>query len=152
MAQAAPNTILLAEDEAGLYLQATTCHVWSPTGQIPIVRADPGRAKTNFYITLNLRAGQELAMRSDVMNDEVSAQHLEMILEANPDVPIILCFGIELPGIVASPWTRCWKRILVWRHLLPTGPPRFKSTETRVAIRPYINQPSSLGSTASRIS
>ncbi len=48
VAQAAPNTVFLAGDEAGLYLQATTCHVWSPTGQTPMVRADPGRAKTNF--------------------------------------------------------------------------------------------------------
>jgi transposase len=89
----------LAEDEAGLYLQATTCHVWSPTGQTPIVRADPGRTKTHFYGTLNLKTGQELAMRSDVMNAEVSAQHLEMLLEANPDVPIVLFWD-------RAPWHR----------------------------------------------
>ena len=29
-------------------------------------------------------------MRSDLMNAEVSAQHLNMILESNPNVPIIL--------------------------------------------------------------
>ena len=99
VAQAAPNTVWLAEDEAGLYLQATTCQVWSPTGQTPLVRADPGRTKTNFYGTLNLQTGQELAMRSDVMNAEVSAQHLEMILGANPDVPIILLWD-------RAPWHR----------------------------------------------
>lgn len=38
-------------------------------------------------------------MRSDVMNAEVSAQHLEMILEANPDVPIILLWD-------RAPWHR----------------------------------------------
>ena len=90
MAQEAPDTVFLAEDEAGLYLQATTCYVWSPTGQTPIVRADPGRAKTHFYGTLNLLTGQEIAMRSDLMNAEVSAQHLEMLLDANPNVPIVL--------------------------------------------------------------
>ena len=89
----------MAEDEAGLYLQATVCYVWSPTGQTPIVRADPGRAKTHFYGTLNLKTGQEIAMRSDVMNAEVSAQHLEMLLEANPDVPIILFWD-------RAPWHR----------------------------------------------
>jgi len=99
VAQAAPNTVLLAEDEAGLYLQATTCQVWSPTGQTPIVRADPGRTKTNFYGILNLQTGQEIAMRSDVMNAEVSAQYLEMILEANPDVPILLLWD-------RAPWHR----------------------------------------------
>ena len=99
MAQDAPNTVFLAGDEAGLYLQATTCHVWSPTGQTPIVRADPGRAKTNFYGALNLQSGQEVAMRSDLMNAEVSAQYLEMILEKNPEVPIILFWD-------RAPWHR----------------------------------------------
>jgi len=99
VAQAAPNTVFLAGDEAGLYLQATTCHVWSPTGQTPVVRADPGRAKTNFYGTLNLQTGQEIAMRSDIMNAEVSAQHLELILETNPDTPILLFWD-------RAPWHR----------------------------------------------
>ena len=94
-----PDTVFLAEDEAGLYLQATTSYVWSPTGQTPIVRADPGRAMTHFYGSLNLKTGQEIAMRSDVMNAEVSAQHLEMLLEANPDVPIILFWD-------RAPWHR----------------------------------------------
>ena len=48
VAQDAPNTVFLTEDEAGLYLQATTSHVWYPTGRTPIVRADPGRANTHF--------------------------------------------------------------------------------------------------------
>ena len=99
VAQEAPNTVFLAGDEAGLYLQATTCRVWSPTGQTPIVRADPGRAKTNFYGALNLQTGQEIAMPSDLMNAEVSAQHLELLLEANPDVPILLFWD-------RAPWHR----------------------------------------------
>jgi len=99
VAQAAPNTVFLAGDEAGLYLQATTCPVWSPTGQTPVVRADQGRAKTNFYGTLNLQTGQEIAMRSDIMNAEVSAQHLELILETNPDTPILLFWD-------RAPWHR----------------------------------------------
>lgn len=45
--QNAPQTVFLAGDEAGLYLQTSTCQVWSPTGQTPVVRADPGRAKTD---------------------------------------------------------------------------------------------------------
>jgi len=99
VAQEAPDTVFLAEDEAGLYLQATTCYVWSPTGQTPIVRADPGRAKTHFYGTLNLQTGQEIAMRSDLMNAEVSAQHLEILLDANPNVPIVLLWD-------RAPWHR----------------------------------------------
>jgi len=99
VAQEAPNTVILAGDEAGLYLQATTCYVWSPTGRTPIVRVDPGRAKTNFYGALDLQTGQELAMRSDLMNAEVSAQFLEMILAAYPEGPIIFLWD-------RAPWHR----------------------------------------------
>ena len=99
MVQEASNTVFLAEDEAGLYLQATTCYVWSPTGQTPVVRADPGRAKTHFYGSLNLKTGQESAMCSDLMNAEVSAQHLEMLLDAYPEVPIVLFWD-------RAPWHR----------------------------------------------
>jgi transposase len=63
------------------------------------VRADPGRAKTNFYGALNLRTGQEVAMRSDLMNAEVSAQYLGMLLEANPNMPILLFWD-------RAPWHR----------------------------------------------
>jgi len=38
-------------------------------------------------------------MRSDLMNAEVSAQYLEMNLEANPDVPILLFWD-------RAPWHR----------------------------------------------
>jgi len=64
-----------------------------------MVRADPGRAKTNFYAALNLHNGQEVAMRSDLMNAEISAQYLEMILKTNPEVPIILFWD-------RAPWHR----------------------------------------------
>lgn len=54
---------------------------------------------THFYGSLNLQTGQEIAMRSDIMNAEVSAQHLEMLLDANPSVPILLFWD-------RAPWHR----------------------------------------------
>ena len=54
---------------------------------------------THFYRSLNLQTGQEIAMRSDSMNAEVSAQHLEMLLDANPEVPILLFWD-------RAPWHR----------------------------------------------
>lgn len=90
MLQDAPTTVILAEDEASLYLQTTLQAVWAPTGQTPVVRADPGRTKTNFYGTLDLLTGQELAMRADKMNAESTAAHLRQILQAYPDRPILL--------------------------------------------------------------
>lgn len=90
MAQNAPDTVILAEDEAGLYLQATATAVWYPVGQTPVIRIVPGREKTCFYGTLNLRTGQEVAMQSPLMNSEVTSQHLTQILRTYPSVPILL--------------------------------------------------------------
>lgn len=80
----------MAEDEASLYLQATTTHVWAPKGQTPVIPVDPGRKSTHFFGTLDLRTGIEIAMRSDVMNAATTAQHLQQVLDVIPDVPILL--------------------------------------------------------------
>jgi transposase len=90
IAQDAPNTAILAEDEAWMYLQATTMSVYAPRGQTPIIRVDPGRAKEGFYGTLNLRTGEELVTRTPVFNSETSAAHLQLILDTHPEVAILL--------------------------------------------------------------
>ena len=82
--------MILAEDEASLYLQATLMRVWAPQGQPPVVAADPGRAKTHFYGTLNLRTGAELVMQAEKLNAKTSAEHLEQLLQAHPEVPLLL--------------------------------------------------------------
>ena len=99
MAQTAPETLILAEDEASLYLQATTQAVWSPKGQTPCVRVHPGREMTHFYGTLNLLTGEEIAQREDKMNAETTARHLEKLLAAYPDVPLLLLWD-------RAPWHR----------------------------------------------
>jgi transposase len=90
IAQDAPETVILAEDEAWMYLQATTMSVWSLRGHTPIARVDPGRAKEGFYGTLNLHTGEELVTRTPVLNSEMSAAHLQLILDTYPDVTILL--------------------------------------------------------------
>lgn len=89
-AQTGEETVYLAEDEASLYLQATTCAVWAVRGQPPQVRLDVNRAKTNFYGTLNLHNGQELVLRTEQMNGCASVQHLQQILAAYPTQHIVL--------------------------------------------------------------
>lgn len=91
--------MILVEDEASLYLQATTMATWAPRGQTPVVRADPGREKVNFYGTLNPRTGDEIAMRAAVMNAEVTAQHLNQVLVTVPGVPILFLWD-------RAPWHR----------------------------------------------
>ena len=73
-----------------MYLQATTTAVWAPRGQTLVVRLHPGREKVNFYGTLNLHTGQEMVMRTDVLNAAATARHLEQILQAIPQVPMLL--------------------------------------------------------------
>lgn len=91
--------MILATDEASLYLQATTMRAWAPRGQPPVVRADPGRAKTSFYGTLDLQTGRVVTTQVDTMNAAATAVHLEQILRMHPDVPILLLWD-------RAPWHR----------------------------------------------
>jgi len=79
-----------------MYLQATLMNVWSPSGQTPLVRVDPGRAKAAFYGSLDLQTGQGLVSRSSGLTAQASAQHLDMILKAIPERPSRL-FGDRAP-------------------------------------------------------
>jgi transposase len=109
--QDAPDTVILAEDEATLYLQATTTAVWAPLGATPTVRVDAGRAKTHFYGTLNLQTGAEIVTRSDTMNSDATAVHLQAILDTYPDQPILLL------------WDRApWHQGAAVRHVLADNP------------------------------
>jgi hypothetical protein len=60
IAQEVPETVIMLQGEASIYLQATTTAVWAPRGQTPLVRVHPGREKGNFYGALNLHTGQEM--------------------------------------------------------------------------------------------
>lgn len=104
-AQDAPETVILSEDEAWMYLQATTMNVWSPRGQTPVVRVDAGRSKVGFYGTLNLKTGDEIVTRSTVFNAEVSAQHLQLVLDAFPG-RLILFFWDRAPWHRGDPIRR----------------------------------------------
>jgi transposase len=90
IAQTAPETIILAEDEASLYLQATTTTVWAPRGQTPVVSVQPARDRVSFYGTLNLHSGQEVTTQEPTMNSEATARHLNQVLATYPEVPILL--------------------------------------------------------------
>ena len=97
-ADATPLTIL-AEDEAKLYLQATTMAVWAPAGQPVTVRVDPGRSSTAFFGTLNLHTGQAHITQADTMTAVTTAVHLESILAAYPTDTILLLWD-------KAPWHR----------------------------------------------
>ncbi len=80
----------MAGDEASLYLQATLQVVWAPMGQTPVVKVDPGRDHLHFYGALNLQTGQEVVMRSPIMNGTTSLLFLQKLIAAYPHQPILL--------------------------------------------------------------
>lgn len=82
-----------------MYLQATTMTVWSLRGQTPMVGVDAGRSKVGFFATLDLETGEEIVTRSTVFNAEVSAEHLQQVLDAFPGRPILFFWD-------RAPWHR----------------------------------------------
>ena len=129
IAQDAPETVILAEDEASLYLQATTMRVWAPVGQTPTVRVDTGRKLTHFYGTLNLITGTEIVMQADTMNSETTAAYLAMIAETIPDKPVLLLWD-RAPwhgGDAIRDFLKQHPRIEVMR--LPPGSPDLNPQE-----------------------
>ena len=82
--------MILAGDEASVYLQATLMRVWAPVGQTPVIPVAANRDCTHFYGALNLVSGREITLRSDLMTSEVSALFLSQVLLAYPDKPILL--------------------------------------------------------------
>ena len=106
-----PETVILAEDEASLYLQATTMTVWAAKGQTPVVRLHPGREKVSYYGTLDLKTGQEIVSRTTAMNSETTADHLQQLLYKYPDQKLLLL------------WDRAtWHRGQAVKDLLAANP------------------------------
>lgn len=63
---------------------------FAPVGQTPIVPVDPKRDKVSFYGTIDLETGRVIALRSPKMNSEVTARHLQQILDGFPGRNILL--------------------------------------------------------------
>ena len=101
--------MILAADEASLYLQASLMRVWSVKGQTPVVRVSASRDNTHFYGALNLRTGEQVSLQSAKMTSEVSALFLNRLLLAYPDAPILLLWdratwhkGAEMKAVLAA--------------------------------------------------
>lgn len=82
--------MILAADEASLYLQATLMRVWAPTGQTPVIQVAANRDSTHFYGALDLVSGAQVTLRSQIMTADVSALFLNRLLLAYPNQPILL--------------------------------------------------------------
>lgn len=101
--------MILAADEASLYLQASLMRVWSVKGQTPVIRVSTGRDNTHFYGALNLHTGEQVSLRSEKMTGEVSVLFLNRLLMRYPGVPILLLWdratwhkGAEVRTLLAA--------------------------------------------------
>jgi transposase len=72
---------------------------WAPQGRPPGGAADPGRATTPCSGTLNLRTGAESVLQAEKLNAQTTAEPLEQLLKAPPDVGILLRWD-------RAPWQR----------------------------------------------
>jgi hypothetical protein len=90
VAQRPEETVILAEDEASIYLQASNKYVWATRGQTPVVRVDPNRDCTHLYGSLDLITGKEIIMRSQIMNSQTTALYLNLVLQTHPDKRILM--------------------------------------------------------------
>jgi len=59
IAQSAPQTVILAEDEASLYLQATQNREWAPQGQTPKVALRGRAARFRGWAIVRVAAGRD---------------------------------------------------------------------------------------------
>jgi transposase len=64
-----------------------------------MVRVDAGRSKVGFYGTLEVKTGAEIVTRSTTFSAEISAEHLQQVLDAFPERPILLFWD-------RAPWHR----------------------------------------------
>ncbi|NJM06914.1 IS630 family transposase [Candidatus Gracilibacteria bacterium] len=120
---------MLAEDEAKLCIQATPQAVWAPRGHTPQVRIDPRKDTTSFFGTLNLQTGGVTTTQADTLNAETTIAHLEAVLTAYPDRPILLLWD-------RAPWHTAakvqqflqqqWRIEVIW---FPVGAPDLNPQE-----------------------
>ena len=64
--------------------------IWALKGQTPQVSSAPNRDKVCFYGTLNLLNGGVVVTRTETMNSLATAAHLETVLAAYPEDPLLL--------------------------------------------------------------
>ena len=85
-----PNGVILTLDEMSFYYRATLTRVWSQVGDTPIIAVDASRIHLHFYGALNVRTGQEIAMRADAETSEYTANFLMILLMIYAHQPILL--------------------------------------------------------------
>jgi len=76
--------VILAEDEASLFFQATLTSIWQPKGKTIQVKTYAGQEKISFYGAVNLRMGKEHSMRCKRQNQRATIRFLGYLRRSYP--------------------------------------------------------------------
>lgn len=78
------RAVILAEDEASVFFQATISSIWQPRGKNIRIKTYSGQEKISFYGSLNLRNGKEHTMRCKRQNQTATIRHLGYLRRSYP--------------------------------------------------------------------
>lgn len=123
------RVVILAEDEASLFFQATLTSIWQPKGKTIRVKTYSGQDKVSFYGALNLNTGKEHTMRCQRQNQRATIRFLRYIRRLYPRKRITILWD-------GAPWhkgrlIRAYLRKVKRFFLLPFPPytPEFNPQE-----------------------
>lgn len=78
------RAVILAEDEASLFFQATLTSIWQPKGKAIQVKTYSGQEKISFYGAINLHTGKEHPMRCKRQNQKTTIRFLGYLRRLYP--------------------------------------------------------------------
>jgi len=82
--------VILAEDEMLLSTQTTTQKVWLQQGEYPKIEIATERQQRSIYGFLNIKTGEEQAIKQVKQNSEITLECLKKIRKRYKDAPILL--------------------------------------------------------------
>lgn len=76
--------MILAEDEASLFFQATLSAIWQPKGKTIQIKTYAGQDKVSFYGAVNLNSGKEHTLRCQRQNQRATIRFLRYLRRRYP--------------------------------------------------------------------
>src|SRR5258708_2017507 len=75
----AARLAIVAQDQRGVYFQATLSRGYAPLGQSPIIRVSPQPDNVHFYGALDVRTGPEVAVPAPQQTSDLTADFIRLL-------------------------------------------------------------------------